>query len=262
MKRTALGLLGRLGINLGINSGNSFGIRWGRNIGISLGLMLAGSQSAIAQSASSVPQNPDAPATAEQLDLDPAILENSPVLQRWLQEIPDVQSDIRNDPSFRTRLRLGYFNVPDQDDASGINVGIEDVFIGRSGLTASADYQPALNRDQSAYGAEMRYYVLPLGNYVNVAPVVGYRHIEAEGDTTEGVNLGVRVMLSLSRTGAADASLSQNFVAPGTSEEVGITTLSLGYALTRQLRLSTQLQQQNAPHTKDKRLGVSLEWML
>ncbi|NJR66787.1 MAG: hypothetical protein HC772_18120 [Leptolyngbyaceae cyanobacterium CRU_2_3] len=193
-------------------------------------------------------------------------MENSPVLQRWLQEVPDVQSDIRNDPSFRTRLRLGYLNLPSQEnnseDVSGISVGIEDVFIGRSGITASVDYQSAFNQDQEDYGAEVRYYVLPLGSYVNVAPVVGYRHIESDRNSTDGVNLGVRVVLSLSRTGAADASLSQSFVAPGTSEEVGITTLAVGYALTRHLRLSTQLQQQNTPHTKDNRLGVLLEWML
>lgn len=224
-------------------------------LGMALGLIVVASKGAIAQ-----PLQPPPPENAaEQLNLDPATIENSPVLQRWLQEVPDVQSDIRHDPAFRTRVRLGYTHFPSSGD-SGVNVGIEDVFIGRSGITASADYQVV--RDRQTYGAEARYYVLPLGNYVNVAPTVGYRHVESDRDSTDGVSLGARLMLSLSRTGAADASLSQSFVAPGTADEVGITTLSFGYALTHRLRLSTDLQQQNAPRSKDRRVGVSLEWML
>ncbi len=226
---------------------------------MALGLIFATSEGAIAQSLlPSNPSPPSAPAAAE-LNLDPATIENSPVLQRWLQEVPNVQSDIRHDPAFRTRVRLGYSNLPSSGD-SGVNVGIEDVFVGRSGITASADYQRV--SDRQSYGAEARYYVLPLGSYVNVAPTVGYRHVESDRDSVDGANVGVRLMLSLSRTGAADASLSQSFVAPGTADEVGITTLSLGYALTRHLRLSTDLQQQNAPRSKDRRVGVSLEWML
>ncbi|MBI4781352.1 MAG: hypothetical protein HY785_08485 [Oscillatoriophycideae cyanobacterium NC_groundwater_1537_Pr4_S-0.65um_50_18] len=238
-----------------------------RSLGITLGMLLAIPGGAIAQSPSPTPPlspspPPEAsPPTAEQLNLSPEMLENSPVLQRWLQEIPDVRSDIRNDPAFRTRLRLGYSQFS-SGDASGMNVGVEDVFVGRSGVTASADYQADFQGNQEAFGAEARYYLLPLGESVNVAPTVGYRHVESDRDSVDGVSVGVRLMLSLSRTGAADASLSQRFVAPGTSEEVGITSLSLGYALTHDLRLSTDLQQQNAPHSKEHRVGVSLEWML
>jgi len=47
--------------------------------------------------------------------------------------------DIANDPSFRTRLRLGYF-LP-LGKQGGVNVGWEDVFIGRTGLTVSGEYQ-------------------------------------------------------------------------------------------------------------------------
>lgn len=35
-------------------------------------------------------------------------IENSPVLQRWQRQVPNVLEDIKNDPSFRTRWRLGY----------------------------------------------------------------------------------------------------------------------------------------------------------
>jgi len=208
------------------------------------------------------PQPPATPnSAAEELELSPEILENSPVLQRWLEEVPNVLEDIRNDPSFRTRLRLGYSNFPSNDDASGINVGVEDVFIGRTGLTVSGDYQASFNGDRQTFGADLRYYVLPLGSYVNVAPLVGYRNIESNDYSTDGINVGARLMLALSRTGAADVSLTQSFVSPGSSDEVGITTLSFGYAVTQNLRLSTDIQKQNSREEKDSRVGIVLEWM-
>ncbi len=203
------------------------------------------------------------PTAAEQLDLDPKILENSPVLQRWTEEIPDVLSEIRNDPSFRTRVRVGYSSFPSSEQASGIHLGIEDVFVSNTHLTVSADYQAALNGSREAYGSELRYYALPLGSLVNVAPTVGYRWLESDRYNIDGVNLGLRLQLQLSRTGAADIVLAQSWVNPGSeTEEVGITTLTFGYALTQHLRLSTDLQWQNAPQRKDNRLGIGLEWML
>lgn len=198
----------------------------------------------------------------EQLDLDAETIENSPVLQRWLEAVPDVLSEISNDPSFRTRLRLGYSQFPSTDQAGGFNVGIEDVFIGRTGLTVSADYQATFEGDRQAYGADLRYYVRPLGSYVNIAPVIGYRYLETDEYTTDNINLGLRFLLALSRTGAADVSLTQTWVAPGSNEEVGITTLSVGYALTENLRISTDIQKQNSSFNKDSRVGIVLEWML
>jgi len=65
----------------------------------------------------------------------------------------------------------------------------------------------------------------------------------------------------LSRGGGADISLTQSWVSPGTDEEVGLTTLSLGYAVTRSLRVSTVIQKQNAPQDKDSRVGVVWEWI-
>lgn len=195
------------------------------------------------------------------IDLDPKLIEASPVLRRWLKQVPNVLEDIRQDPSFRTRLRLGYSHFPSTDGAGGWNIGVEDVAIGRTKLTVSADYQATFNGKREAWGADLRYYVRPLGSYVNVAPVVGYRHLETTRYSTDGVNLGVRLLIVPSRTGAADISLTQSWVAPGSNDEVGLTTLSFGYALTRHLRLSTDIQKQNAPQRKDSRVGISLEWM-
>jgi hypothetical protein len=200
------------------------------------------------------------PATND-LDLSPAIIENSPVLQRWQRNIPNVLEEIRNDPSFRTRVRLGYSQFPSTGQAAGFNVGVEDVFIGRTGLTVSGDYQASFNGKREAFGADLHYYVLPLGSYVNVAPLVGYRNIQTDNYSTDGVNVGARLMLALSRTGAADLSLTQSFVSPGSSDEVGITTLSVGYAVSRNLRLSTDIQKQNSRQRKDSRVGIVLEWM-
>lgn len=198
---------------------------------------------------------------SEQLDLSPEIIEGSPVLQRWLRQVPNVLEEIVNDPSFRTRLRLGYSQFPSTGQAGGVNVGVEDVFIGRTGLTVSGEYQAAFNGEREAYGGDLRYYLRPLGSYVNVAPVVGYRHLETDEYSTDGVNVGARLLLVLSRGGAADFSLTQSWVSPGTDEEVGLTTLSFGYAFTRNLRLSTDIQKQNSRQSKDSRVGIVLEWM-
>jgi hypothetical protein len=230
--------------------------QWLLTVTLSLGGML-GTAPAWSQPQPQASPNP----TVEELELSPAIIEGSPVLQRWRQRVPNVLEEIKNDPSFRTRARLGYSQFPSTGQAAGFNVGVEDVFIGRTGLTVSGDYQTAFNGQRSAYGADLRYYVLPLGSYVNIAPVVGYRHLETTRYSTDGVNVGAKLLLVLSRTGAADVSLTQTWVSPGSSEEVGLTTLSAGYALTHNLRLSTDIQKQNARQHKDSRVGLVLEWM-
>jgi hypothetical protein len=183
------------------------------------------------------------PGFAAELDLDPNVIQNSPVLQRWQKQVPNVADKIRDDPSFRTRYRAGY--------ASELYIGVEDLRLDRTNLTASANYQ------RSNWGADLHYYVRPLGSYINIAPLVGYRHLE----TAEGANLGVRALFVLSRGGGADISLTQSWVAPFSLEETSLTTLSIGYALTHNLRLSTDIQKQNSRDRKESRFGIGLEWM-
>ena len=209
------------------------------------------------------PPNPQArnPAATVPIDLDPALIESSPVLRRWLKQVPNVLTDIRRDPSFRTRLRLGYAQFPSTRQSGGVHLSIEDVFAGRSGLTLSADYQTAFNGSREAWGADLRYYIRPLGSVINVAPAVGYRHLTTTRYTMDGVHVGLRLLLVPSRTGAADLALTQSWVAPGSEAEVGLTTLSFGYALTHNLRLSTDLQKQNSRFRSDSRVGIGLEWM-
>ncbi len=205
--------------------------------------------------------NLDVPSDAvnNRLDLPDRIIQESPTLQRWLEEVPDILEDIKHDPSFRTRLRLGFTTFPTNDYAVGINIGIEDIFIDRTGLTISADYQSAFNGDRNAVGADLHYFVLPLGSYINFAPLVGYRYVQSNDFNTDGLNLGLRLIIVLSRTGAGDISLSQSFISPGGNEEVGITSLSVGYAVIPKLRLATDLEWQNSIENNDSRAGINLE---
>ena len=189
------------------------------------------------------------------------VLKESPTLQRWLKEVPDLWEDIRHDPSFRTRLRLGFTTFPSTDNTGGINLGIEDIFIKRTGLTISADYQSAFNGDRNAYGADLHYFVLPLGNYFNLAPLIGYRYVQSNDFNTDGLHLGLRLMLALYSAGGGDLSFSQSYISPGGSEEVGITSLSVGYAVTSKLRLSTDLEWQNSIEDHDSRAGINLEFL-
>ncbi|MGB3310267.1 MAG: hypothetical protein WBG32_00180 [Nodosilinea sp.] len=200
---------------------------------------------------------------APTLDLDPTVIENSPTLQRWLEEIPDVADEIRYQPSFRTRLRVSYAQFPSTGQIGGFGAAVEDVFVvPGTGLTASADYSRSWNGDRESYGGEARYYLLPLGGYVNIAPTVGYRALSTPAYQTDGLDVGLRLLLVPSRGGGADLALSQRWVAPGTENEVGVTSLAIGYAVTRQLRLGTDFQLQNSRFGQDSRVGLSLELLL
>ena len=210
------------------------------------------------------------PATAQEinqiepteLDIPQEIIEDSPVLQRWLQETPNVLEDIRHDPAFSTRFKAGFSLFPSNDDAVGINLAVEDIFIFRTGLTFSTDYYTSLNSDRVAAGANLHYFLFPLGSYINFAPLVGYRYIQSNNYSSDGINLGMRLILPLSRTGAADLSLTQSFVSPGSKDEVGITSLSVGYAFSPALRCSTEIELQNSKINKDNRFSINLELLL
>ena len=199
------------------------------------------------------------PSQPNSIDISPEIINGSPVLQKWLKGIPDVLDDIKNDPSFRTRVKVGYTQYPSTGQTGGINIAIDDVFFGRSGLSASANYNAGGSR--SAYGADAQYYLLPLGGYFNVTPLVGFRHLQTDKYSRDGLNLGVKLMLVPSRGGGADIAVSQSWVGLGSATETGLTTLSVGYAITNHLRLSTDIQQQNAKENYDSRVGIGVEWM-
>jgi hypothetical protein len=230
------------------------------SFGWQIALMSVVNLSSVAQEIRKQPETPSN-STNEQLDIPDRVIKESPTLQRWLKKEPNVLKDIRYDPSFQTRLRLGFTSFPSNDNSGGINIGIEDIFLDRTGLTISADYQSAFNGDRNAAGVNLHYFLLPLGNYLNIAPLVGYRYVQSNDFTNNGLRLGIRLMLAFSRTGAGDISISQSFVAPGSNEEVGITSLAVGYAVFSQLRLSGDLEWQNSPENQDNWVGINLEWM-
>jgi hypothetical protein len=156
---------------------------------------------------------------------------------------------------------LGYAEFPSSDNSSGVILGVEDVFFGQTSLTLSGDYQTAFNGNRTAIGGNLQYYLLPLGDYVNLAPMVGYRYIQTGNYSTDGLNLGLKLKLALSRTGAADITVSQSFISPSGDNEVGLTTLSVGYAITSNLRLAADIQAQNSRARKDSSVGILLEWL-
>ncbi len=202
------------------------------------------------------------PSIEERYELDTDTVESSPTLQRWADEQPDVLHDIRHDPSFRTRIQAGYTVFPSNNGTNGFMVGIEDWFIGDTSLTLSGDYQQNFRGDRETYGADLRYYLLPLGGYVNVAPVVGYRSITTEGLSTDGMNLGFQIKVIPSRGGGADFAYTQTWTAPGNSNTASTTEFEFGYALTDHLRLFSEIEWQFTPGRTDSQLGVGLEWML
>jgi hypothetical protein len=195
------------------------------------------------------------------IDISPEILNSSPVLRKWINGIPDVISDIQNDPSFRTRIKFGYAQYPSTAQSGGFYGAVDDLFLGKSGLSVSANYDASSTGNRRAYGADAQYFLLPLGGYFNVTPLVGFRHLETDKYSRDGLSLGVKLMLIPSRGGGGDLSLSQSFVGLGGANETGLTTLSVGYALTNNFRVSTDIQLQNAKENYDSRVGVGVEWM-
>ena len=202
---------------------------------------------------------PPPPSNNNSIDISPEIINGSPVLQKWMKGIPDVMNDIKTDPSFRTRVKVGYSQYPSTGKTGGFHAAVDDVFFGSSGLSASANYNAGGSR--KAYGADAQYYLFPLGGHFNVTPLVGFRHLETDKYNRNGLNLGVKLMLVPARGGGGDISLSQSWVGLGSNTETGLTTLSVGYALTHNLRLSTDIQQQNAKENYDSRVGIGIEWM-
>lgn len=204
---------------------------------------------------------------SQELDVDPNLIENSPIIQKWIEKIPDVSEKVRHQPSFRTLIRFGYSQFPSNNQSSGVFIGVEDIFLGNTPLTFSAEYTTNINNNSNSknnrlsVGGNLKYYLLPLGNYVNIAPSLGYQYIETSNYQKDGINIGLKLILAFSPQGAADISLSQNFIAPTSSEEVGITEIKAGYALSKKIRLSLGIAWQNSIKNTDSQVNIGFEWM-
>ncbi len=200
--------------------------------------------------------------TPDQLNLDPEIVETSPIIQEWTNEVPDVLEEIRHDPSFTTRWRIGFSSFPSNDKRSGWSLGVEDLFIKDSlPLTFSAEGNSTFDGDRHQFAARANYYLLPLGSRVNIAPTLGYQTFSGEGYDRDGLEVGGKIQLNLSRSGASTISISQQFVNLSGDDEMGITTLGAGYAFAEHLRLATEIQKHNSTAAKESRVGIFLEFL-
>lgn len=193
---------------------------------------------------------------SQQLDIPQQVLDDSPTLQKWLEQTPNILQEIRQEPSFRSILGLGLVGFP--EDTLGFDIQLKDLFLGNTGLTFNTDYQATFDSDHNSFGLELHYFMLPLGSRLNLAPVVGYRTLKQARFETDGINLGLRLLLVLSRTGAAEVSLSQNWIAPGGATETGLLKLETGYSLTSQISLTTSWQRQNSPSSQDNIFRIGL----
>jgi len=199
------------------------------------------------------------PILAGEIDLPPEIQENSPVLQRWLQKTPNVLEEIKQQPRFSSRFRFGYNQYSTDFTGGGWFIGVEDIGLNRGRLTFSANYQDSTSGEFASLGVQAQYYLLPLGQNVNIAPVLGYRYLQIGDYTASGANIGVRLVLVLSSRGAADIFVTQSFILAGNEGNTWITNVSVGYALTPRIRLSTDIEQQNSSLVKDTRWGIVIE---
>jgi hypothetical protein len=192
------------------------------------------------------------------LKLNREIIENSPVLQRWLVNPPDILFDIKNTPSFNSKVRLG---LTSRDQSLGFDVGLQDLFLGGTPATFSASFQREFSDRQTNLNGEFRYYLLPLGGYFNITPLVGYRYMNFFGESVSGVDLGIQGILVFSPR-SSDLRLSQSFTSPLGDKETSITTLSTSYGLSNRLSLSSSIQWRRSPVGADSRVGFYLEWRL
>ena len=196
---------------------------------------------------------------AEELELERQVIESSPVLRRWLENPPDLLEDIYKMPSFNSKVRVG---ITSRNNSLGIEAGFEDFSVGSSPLTVSGHYQTELSGRESEIQANLRYYVLPLGSYWNLAPIVGYRQFnQSDRPQISGLDIGLQGSLVLSPH-SSDLRLSHIFTDPTGNLEMSTTTLSTSYAITNNLRLGTKIEWRRSPLIYDSRVGILLELAL
>jgi hypothetical protein len=163
------------------------------------------------------------------------------------------QEIIENSP-----VRLG---ITSRDQSLGFDVGLQDLFLGSSPTTFSANFQREFGDRQTNLNADFRYYLLPMGGYFNITPLLGYRYMNFFGESVSGVDVGIEGILVLSPR-SSDLRLSHSFTSPLGDKETSITTLSTSYGLSNRLSLSSNIQWRRSPIGSDSRVGFYLEWRL
>lgn len=191
------------------------------------------------------------------IDIPPQI-RDSPTLQKWLNQTPDIRREIANDPSFRTRLQVGYSRFT-QSNTNAVTIGFEDLRIGYTPITLSSQFSSG--GTINSFGIDAQAYLLPLGGYINIAPVVGWRSFSTANTQDQGLNIGAKLMLVPSRGGGADVALQQTWTNVGSDREVGIGKVSVGYAIAPQIRLATTIERWQGRAISETRGSLLLEWM-
>ena len=203
-----------------------------------------------------VEPRPTALSTVLDLALDGQIVEDSPVLRRWLQGPPDLLEEIRDTPVLPTRLQAGF------ESASEWRISLQDLRLGDR-LTLSGDYrQSSENPEIRQYGSEVRYFLAPMGSRLNLAPQLGYRALEQENRRLSGVSYGAFAVLALA-PGAADLTGSYTWVAPQEPEEgqATLAEITAAYAISPSLRLAARYSLRYSTLARESSFGVGLEWI-
>ncbi|MEN9206042.1 MAG: hypothetical protein Q6K70_09575 [Thermostichales cyanobacterium DRC_bins_46] len=187
------------------------------------------------------------------LELDAQLLEQSPVLQRWLTNPPDVLEEIRTLTTRPTRLQLGYV-ARDQ-----WFLGFDDLYLG-SQLSLSGEYDRWHLQEgrQEQVSVALRYFVLQPGSRFNLAPQAGYRSITTTGlQGMQGLELGATAVAVLAPQ-TADLSIDYRWLTG--SQPATTLSITTAYALSRDFRLATRYRWQNTTLNKDFQVGIMLEW--
>lgn len=184
--------------------------------------------------------------------LEASLVEQSPVLQRWLANPPNVLNLIRETPVLPLRLRLGAVG------ADSGSVGLEDIALG-SRLTLSGDYRWQTDATTD-YGLHLRYYLRPRGRRFNLAPEIGFRDLSSPLGSSSGVAVGLGSTISLA-PGTADLSLSYRILNITRDRETTFASATAAYSLSRSVRLAAHYSWINSPWERDQRLGLFLEWI-
>jgi hypothetical protein len=184
-----------------------------------------------------------------ELNLPPAMVEESSLLQSWPIAIPDLREQIKNEPIFSPRIGVSL-----SDDQLGVN--FRRVNVPGTRWIIEGNY------DSINEGVSLDYYSRGLGHRLNIAPTIGYDSIEIEDRSRSGMSLGVKVLLFGAGDGG-DGSISHRFVNPGEgSKEMGITSLSFGYALTPGMRLATDFNFYRTIKHQEDQFKLNLEFLL
>ncbi len=187
--------------------------------------------------------------------LDAALLEASPTLRRWLEQPPDLLEEIRNRPLIQPRIQASL-------GTDTWSVGLEDLPL-FDRLTVSGDYQQFLNTPsgtEQQFGSSLRYYLAPLGSQVNVAPVVGYRHLEGAERSWGTVQWGAHAVL-IPAPGAADLTLSYSWLHPPDESISTLVQLTTAYTLMPALRLGARYRYESSRLDQEATFGLVLEWI-